>query len=307
MAEAASYLPAARFAILSLAARSRYDIHHTHFILPDGWNAAGVKRARGLPYVITAHGSDVPGYNPHRLRLAHRLLAPIWRRVVRGASSLVCPSRVLAELVARQLPNIRTEVIPYGFDLGRYAWDAPRRQRILVVSRLLERKGVQDLIEAVAGERLDHEVHIVGEGPHRESLERLARASATPIRFHGWLDNRSDALRELYETSQIFVLPSEAENFPVVLMEAMAAGLAIVTTRGTGCAEVVGETGVLVRPHDAGEIRSALAALTRDPSRCRALGQLARERIEREMAWPAVATRYLDLYRRHRGHGPSAV
>jgi glycosyltransferase involved in cell wall biosynthesis len=107
-------------------------------------------------------------------------------------------------------------------------------------------------------------------------------------------------LNSLYETSDIFVLTSEVENFPVSLMEAMAAGLAVVTTRGTGCAEVVGDTGVLVEPHDASQIRDALLALTRDPERCRELGRAARRRIETELAWPVVARRYEELYRTHR-------
>ena len=71
MPEALTYLLAAHRRIHELVARNDYPINHTHFILPDGLNAAWVKRRTGLPYVITVHGSDVPGYNPHRVRLAH--------------------------------------------------------------------------------------------------------------------------------------------------------------------------------------------------------------------------------------------
>jgi len=190
-------------------------------------------------------------------------------------------------------------IIPYGFDAGRYDDAAPRCQRILAVSRLVRRKGVQILLRAVAELELAHEIHIVGDGPDLPALRRLAESQRNRVVFHGWLDNRSPALTELYESSEIFVLPSERENFPVSLMEAMAAGLAIVTTRGTGCAEVVGDTALLVEPGDPAQMRAALLALIRDPERARRLGRAARRRVESEFSWRSVAERYLGLYRRH--------
>jgi len=297
MPEALTYLPGAHRKIRELVGLHDYDIDHTHFILPDGWNAARVQRATGLPYVITAHGSDVPGFNPDRLRIAHRALAPVWHRITRGAAMLVCPSRSIHELVVRRNAGLPTTIIPYGFEVGRYAWESPRDKRILVVTRLLKRKGVRYLLEALANRRIDHEVHIVGDGPELPELRRLAAGTPTRVVFHGWLDNRSEALTRLYESSSIFVLPSEVENFPVALMEAMAAGLAIVTTGDTGCHEVVGEAARLVAPRSAEEIGRAVAELTASPARCRELGRAARLRIERELSWPVVAERYLEVYR----------
>jgi glycosyltransferase involved in cell wall biosynthesis len=305
--EAATYVMAALPRIRRLVAGHDYGINHTHFILPDGLNAAWVKRATGLPYIITAHGSDVPGYNPHRVRLTHRLLAPVWRRVTRDASCIVCPSRSIGELVARRDPDLETTQIPYGFEIGRYDAEAPRRRQILVVTRMLRRKGVQYLLHAIDRIRLDHEVHIVGDGPYLPELKKQAAGCSSKVVFHGWLDNRSDELNALYESSDIFVLTSEAENFPVSLMEAMAAGLAVVTTRATGCAEVVADTGVLVEPRDAAQLREALVALTQNPSHCRELGRAARRRLETEFAWPVIARRYEELYRTHcRGAGREA-
>jgi glycosyltransferase involved in cell wall biosynthesis len=167
------------------------------------------------------------------------------------------------------------------------------------VTRALERKGVQHLLEALRGVRLDHEIHIVGDGPYLGRLRKMADVTSTPVVFHGWLDNRSAALRRLYESSQIFVMTSEAENFPVALLEAMSAGLAIVTSRGTGCEEVTGDTSLLVTPGDLDELRSTMLKLAAEPERCRRLGSAARARVEREFAWSRVAARYEDLYLRH--------
>ena len=295
--EAGSYLPAALLKARELTQRRRFHINHTHFVLPDGFNAALLKWQTGLPFVITAHGSDIPGYNPHRLKVAHRLLSPLWRWTARAAAHLVCPSRSLADLVARRGIDLPMSIIPYGFDAARYHHAAPRRRRILVVSRLLRRKGVQTLLRALAGLELDHEIHIVGDGPDLPVLQRLAAGQRHRVVFHGWLDNRSAALNELYESSEIFVLASEQENFPVSLMEAMAAGLAIVTTRGTGCAEVVGDTALLVEPGNPAQMAEALLALGHAPERARELGRAARRRLESEFSWRGVAERYLGLYR----------
>lgn len=295
--EAGLYLARARPVLADLTKQHRFDVVHGHFILPGGINAGWLSRRSGLPYVLTAHGSDVPGYNPHRLHLAHSLSAPLWHRATRSAGSIICPSRSIEALVHARDAALPTTVIPYGFETGRYRLDRPRQKRILTVSRLLRRKGVQDLIAAVSQTELPYEVHVVGDGPHLEVLRRLARTSATPVTFHGWLDNRSPELTSLYETSEIFVLPSEAENFPVSLMEAMAAGLAVVTSRGTGCAEVVGDAGVLVGSGEPAELRDVLFRLTGDPQEVADLGRRARGRLERDLSWASIAGRHEQLYR----------
>jgi glycosyltransferase involved in cell wall biosynthesis len=301
--EAMTYVAGALPVIRRLLARKRYDVMHAHFILPDGLLAWRVWRTTGLPYVITAHGTDVPGYNQHRLRLAHQLVRPLWRKVVDGASRIISPSEILEQLVLAQRPEARkTLVIPNGLEVGEYA---PRANgsRVLVVTRMLERKGVQWVLDSLAESPVEAEVHIVGDGPFLPDLRRKAEALQSPARFWGWLDNRSPELRELYESAGIFVFPSEAENFPIVLLEAMAAGLAIITTEGTGCAEVVGDAGLLVPVRDSRAIGRALRRLLDNPELRRSLGAAARRRIEDNFTWSAVARRYVEEYSRHSLNG----
>ena len=297
--EAALYLLASRATLRSLVAGRRYDINHTHFIFPDGLNALKLRRSAGLPYIITAHGSDVPGYNPDRLRFLHRVMRPAWERVTRNSECIVCPSRTLLALIAQENRNVATRLIPNAIDVDRYNPGGIRSRRILVVTRMLERKGVQHLLRAVDGIRLEHEIHVVGDGPHLPALRRLAARTPTTVVFHGWLDNRSKELTELYESSEVFVLLSAAENFPMALLEAMTAGLAILTTRGTGCEEVVGEAGVLVQPGGVEETRSALLRMLAQPDRLRTLGRAARRRVEHRFVWSVMADRYLEVYREH--------
>lgn len=294
--EVACHLPLAARLASRLLEERRFDLAHAHFILPDGFNAWRLHRNAGLPFLITAHGSDVPGYDPHRLRVSHRVLAPMWRSIVSAADTVICPSGVLAQLVRDRSPRARIEVIPNGLELGGMDPQRPRRKQILVVSKMLERKGIQYLIRAVAGTDVGFEVHIVGDGPYMPEIRRTIAETGAVVRLWGWLANDSQELMQLFETSSVFVLPSESENFPVVLLEAMRAGLAIVTTRGTGCAEVVGNAALLVEPFSAEAIRSALTRLASDSGLRQSLGIAAWARIESNFSWAAVGRRYLELY-----------
>ena len=91
---------------------------------------------------------------------------------------------------------------------------------------------------------------------------------------------------------------SEVENFPIVLLEGMTAGMAIITTKGTGCAEVVKDTAVLVEPKNPDAIREALLKLTQNQELCHELGSAARKRIEDHFSWETVAKQYIEVYKK---------
>ena len=299
--ELASYLVRALPAARSLAGRKSYDIIHCHFILPDGLVGLRLRNKLGIPVVVTAHGSDVPNYNPDRFKLLHKLIGPMWRRAAKSIDRIVCPSQFLERLILEQEPGARTVAIPNGLDTGKFDPGARRKRSMLVVTRMLERKGVQDVLRAMVGTDFGYELNIVGTGPYLDSLVELSRKLQVKATFHGWLDNNSTELKELFETSSIFLFPSHAENFPLVLLEAMAAGLAIVTTNETGCREVVGDAALCISPGDEVAIRDAIAQLVTDPDLLRRLGDAARIRLESKFSWPAVAARYLDVFREEIG------
>ena len=295
--EMASYMIRAVPRALSLCERETYDLIHCHFILPDGLAALWLRRKLGIPLVVTAHGSDVPGYNPDRFEVVHKIISPAWRATSRTIDTIVCPSKYLEDLLLSNEPDANTRTIPNGFDVDRFNPNQPRKDSILVLTRMLERKGVQDVLHALAEPGIDVEINIVGTGPYLDKLVELDKALGTHAKFHGWLANDSGELRDLLEQSSIFVFPSHAENFPLVLLEAMAAGAAIVTTDQTGCKEVVGDTALLVPPGDPGAIRTALESLTSDRDLRDKLGRAARARLEQNFGWPSVTGRYLSTFR----------
>ncbi|HSE84250.1 MAG TPA: glycosyltransferase family 4 protein [Thermodesulfobacteriota bacterium] len=295
--EMASYIFSAVPILLKLLKQKNYLLNHAHFIFPDGLISYILKRLTGLPYIVTAHGSDVPEYNPNRFKLGHKLLFPLWREVVRNSEQIVCPSESLKSLILKHCADAKIKLISNGIDINRFRPNGSRQKSILVVSRMFERKGIQYFLKALEGLDSEYKVNIVGDGPYLKNLRQMTDKLKVKVKFWGWMQNNSPELKELYETSNIFVFPSQSENFPIVLLEAMAAGMAIITTSGTGCAEVVADTALLVEPTNTTAIREALIKLINDPTLRNGLGQAARMRLESNFSWTAVASQYADVYK----------
>lgn len=293
--EMATYLAGAWRPVLQLARRRRYDIVHAHFIIPTSPLAWRLRKKTGIPYVLTCHGSDVPGYNPDRFLAAHRLLMPFWKRLTRSADLLVSPSESLRDLILQHCPEAQVRLIPNGFNPTLFDPSRPRDKSILLCSRLLPRKGFQYVLEALRDLDLDWQVHIVGDGPYLETLRAAAAQCKPRIHFHGWMDRNDPKLRTLYETASIFVFPSESENFPTVLLEAMAAGAAIITSTAGGCPEVVGEAALLAEPKNPESIRRQLLRLVESEPLRRQLSKAAVQRAE-QFRWALIADRYLEAY-----------
>jgi PAS domain S-box-containing protein len=267
------------------------DLLHVHFVYPSGVLAYLLARRFKIPYVLTAHGSDIPGYNPDRFEGLHTLLKPLWRRIVSRAAAVTSPSKFLARLIQRQQP-IDVDIVPNGYAaVNRPA--LPKRNLVLVVARMFPRKGVQHFIDSVTNLSDDWEFVIAGDGPYLPVLKAQAHRAHCPVNFIGFVDKTT--LHDLYQQARIFVFPSIRENFPIVLLEAMDAGCAVITTDADGCAEVVGDAGVVIQAGNSAQIRTALTHLMASPERCEELSRRARERVDL-FRWPRVAGIYRDVF-----------
>ena len=271
-----------------------YDVCHAHFLLPTGLVALYLRRQFGLPYLITAHGSDIPGYNVDRFKLLHRFTPPLLRRICDSAVQIVAPSDYVIGLLGdniQRYPEGKVIKIPNGIDLDQFV---PLRKEniILATGRFLPRKGFQHLIRAVSDVDLGFEVHICGDGPMRAQLQQLAARSRTRIIFHGWVDASSFSYRQLLASASIFVLPSTCENASISLLEGMSAGCAMVTSNVSGCPETVAACGVLIDPTDTAALTTTLIALTRDSGLRERLQTSARQRVAQVFAWDRIAQAY---------------
>jgi glycosyltransferase involved in cell wall biosynthesis len=296
--ELATYLPGAFFKTLSLARKNKYDIIHCHFAVPGAPLAWLISRLTGIPFILTCHGSDVPGHNPDRFTLLHRIIKPVWRFLVKRAAAVTTPSEFLKQKILSVAPSVRVEVVPNGLDISRFP-AAAKTKSILLCSRLFKFKGFQYFIEAIRDLQLDWQVNVIGDGPYLAELKKLAENSKTKINFTGWLDKNSPEYIRLFSESLIFVFPSQAENFPTVLLEAMAAGMAVITSRAGGCPEAVGDAGVYIQPDDATNIRQALLNVINNE---RLRMDICRQSLARvnQYAWNAVAEKYIEYYKQNK-------
>ena len=287
---ATTLIPAYLLAAKAIEAE-RPDVIHVHFAFPSGIIAYWLARRFKIPYVLTAHGSDIPGYNPDRFTWSHKLAAPVWRRVVRGAAMVTSPSEFLARMLRKHL-DIPVYIVRNGYNAAPRA-GRTRRKLVLVVARLFPRKGVQHFLQAISGLSAEWEYLIVGDGPYMESLREQAAALSSPAKFAGYVDQKD--LIGLYEEASIFVFPSIQENFPMVLLEAMDAGCAVITTDAEGCAEVVGDSGIVIEKSNSLEIRRSLVQLMASETLRNQLSAQAVIRVEC-FRWSRIAAHFTEIF-----------
>lgn len=279
----------AYWVVRALADRNEYDLVHAWFTVPSG----AIAERLGLPYLVALRGSDVPGYN-ERFDLQYKLLKPLIRRIWRRADAVVANSEGLKDLALETL-EIDIDVIPNGVDVGEFKSDHERGDplEVLCVSRLVERKGIQYLVEAVAD--LDVELTLVGEGQQEDELEELTNDLGLEDRvsFEGYVPH--EQLSDYYRAADVFVLPSFNEGMSNSLLEAIAAGLPVIVTETGGTAELVSDNGFVVPKADADAIEDCLRRYLDEESLRKNHGRASRRRAE-EMSWRSVSERYADIY-----------
>jgi glycosyltransferase involved in cell wall biosynthesis len=288
-----TYLKAAKRFLLEWIPSHPVDIVHAHFILPTGILCRFLKKAFGIPYIITAHGSDIPGFNPDRFRFLHLWTPPMIQAIIFDAAQITSPSHFLKNLIGKIAPSQinKVVVIPNGIDAS--AFTQLEKQPIIVSSgRLLKRKGFGELIQAVKKSTLGYSLHILGEGPMRKKLEARAKGSLASVVFHGWVDNRSPEYKQLLGKAAIYSLVSGKENASIAILEAMASGCAIITSDDSGCPEMVGDAGMLVKHGDVPALQTAIEKLVNDSALQLSLGEKAHARVHAVYNWNTIVQQY---------------
>jgi glycosyltransferase involved in cell wall biosynthesis len=302
------YLAAGSAAAARLARGGGFDALHAFWPMPQGLLGLWAKRASGLPLVSTFFGVELTW-----MERQFPFLAPVLRRVVRGSDAVTAISHYTADRLRRQVPGVEPVVIPFGAAVDApaqapaWSWDGSRRFSLLFVGRLVERKGVHLLLEALA--RIDParrpDLEVVGDGPERARLEaRVGELElGARVRLHGFVDEA--ALQARLAACDAFVLPAvvdakgDTEGLGVVLIEAMGYARPVIASAAGGIVDVVrdGENGLLVPPGDAAALARAIVRLMDDPARARALGAEGRRDVAERFAWDAIAGRLATLYR----------
>jgi len=298
--EVIAWLAKAHFHYRKLLKTERYNLVHAFFGFPSGWLCW--RSADTVPYIISLRGSDVPGEHP-RLALDYRILAGLFARIWQRASMLIACSEGLKRRAHRFLPLLEIRVIPNGVDLtrfhprGEYGCGTP--VRLLTVGRLSRTKRVELLIDAVEilkQRGVDAELNIVGQGAATAMLEQLIlrKGLVGKVKLTGFVD--AGQIAKIYREHDIYVSASMQEGMSNSMLEAMASGLPIITTRCEGVDELIKDNGIVVEDGGAQCIATAIAGLTKDKSRYVNMAVESRKRAEK-FTWASVADQYVRCYK----------
>jgi colanic acid/amylovoran biosynthesis glycosyltransferase len=252
------------------------DVLHVHWIIPQGLMA--LVSARRVPWLVTTLGGDL-----YALRAAP--LRALKRQVLRRAAAVTVMNADMRQVVVDLgVPAEKVRVLPMGVALGRIQQaqlPAERiRGRLVFVGRLVEKKGVEVLLDALQQlpDGLEWSLDVVGDGPLRADLERRASGLGDRVTFLG--QQSAPDLAALLARAEVAVFPSvrarsgDQDGLPVALLEAMAAGTPVVASDlpglgdavvGTADGEPLPPAGRVVPAGDPAELAAVIAALLGDP------------------------------------------
>lgn len=306
--------------LLGLIDARRVDVVQTHLLRSLDFLALSLKTGRDVKVYWTFHNANFDLRRDHlrrhgwllgAKRQAHHALYTLGSR---RADGLIAVAPEVKESILATMPGIAPDkiaVIPNGVDTRRYQRRgdrtatraalglSPEERAVAVVATFKEQKGHRYLIEAAARLRDDYpraRYLLIGDGELRVALERQIAAAGLEATFR-LLGTRPD-VPALLAAADLFVLPSLWEGLPMALIEAMAAGLAVVATDVSGTRGVMrdGETGLLVPPSDAAALAQAMAALLAEPERAAQMGAAARRRVELHFSARKQAADHLALF-----------
>jgi glycosyltransferase involved in cell wall biosynthesis len=275
---------------------------HAHFASHPAVAAFIVNRLTGIPFSFTAHGSD--------LHVERRMLDAKVQRAAFAVTVSEYNRRLMMEECG-EAAGAKIHVIHCGVDLDAFnPQRLPRAAgplRMLCVASFEEVKGHRHLLDAcglLRDQGLDFVCDLVGEGPLRRDVERRIAELELGDRVRVLGGRARPEVVRLFQEADLAVLPSQPtaqgkrEGIPVVLMEAMASGLPVVSSALSGIPELVdaGVTGLLVPPANAAALADALATLARDPELRRRMGAAGRQKVVREFDLRANTAALLDLF-----------
>lgn len=286
------------------------DLLNPHWIVPQGFIAAGWAQQLRVPMVVTAHGADVAWLDRSRWGRG------VATRVFDVATGFIADSEELAVRTEQRVGrSILHRAIPMGVDLSRLTTGTRPAELgendgtplLLFVGKLVPKKGVDVLIRAIARLRdraAAAQLVIVGGGPLEQSLRALSAelGVADRVRFIGWVSN--DRLGAFYAAATVVCVPSirdasgETEGTPVVLMEALASSALVVASRSSGIGDVIvhGQNGWLVAPGDADALARTIEQAIAVPPAARAQIAASAQATATRHSWPNVAAQFYEVF-----------
>lgn len=276
-----------------------------HVMANSGWSwhlfaapAIWIGRARGIPVIVNYRGGEADVF----FQKAFTWVRPSLAR----ASAIVVPSGFLDAVFGKR--GFATKIVPNIIDLGRFSADAGMSSwpqaggpRIIVTRNLEPIYDNGTALRAFGRVRRDHPtatLRIAGSGPELRALQAIAAelGLTEAVTFTGRVDN--EGMGALYRSADIMINPSLVDNMPISVLEALASGVAVVSTNVGGVPFLVEheKTALLVPPNDPAAMAEAMLALLHDPARTLRMRAAGLKSVE-QYTWPNVRDRLLRVYR----------
>lgn len=264
-----AYVLAGLWAGLRLIRLDRPDIIHTHFAVPSGALAWMLSVLTSIPYVLTAHLGDVPGGVPEKTGRWFRWLEPFTRPIWRRAKRVIAVSEFTRQL-ALQHYSVAVQVIPNGADVIHLAPSEIKVNtppRLVFAGRFVYQKNPVAIVQILSQLKdINWQCTMLGDGPMFEDVKREIGKTGMNERFDlpGWVT--PEQVLDHFSKSDILFMPSFSEGLPVVGVQALAKGLAIVASRIGGFLDLVDENknGYLIEVHDKDAFAEILRELISD-------------------------------------------
>ncbi|MEO7822253.1 MAG: glycosyltransferase, partial [Gemmatimonadaceae bacterium] len=270
------------------------DVIHAHWWFPGGVVGTWLGGLTHVPVVTTLHGTDV------RLARSVGVAKPLFTHVLKHSAAVTTVSRWLQEETESIAPGNEPIVAPMPVATDLFSPGGKRdARRLLFVGRLSVQKGIEALLRAVAAMKIASELDVVGDGPDRAALEKLAGelGIAARIRWHGQLSQPE--LPAMYRKAAAVVVPSVDEGLGLVAVEALLCEAPVVAFDSGGLRDVIRheKTGLLVAPGDPVALARALDDLLAREGRGADLGRAGRIYALSTFAPESAARRYAGIYR----------
>lgn len=288
----------------ALLRREPFDVVHAHFGL-DASVAVRATAATGTPLVTTFHGYDATKYDDVLARsglgrhyLAHR------GRLLHDSAAVVAVSRFIADqVVTLGADPAKIHVVPCGVDAAAWEWSAPPADGpLLFVGRMVEKKGLADVLSALQGWRDAPELIVIGDGPLRAELTALARSLSVRATFMGV--QTSEVVAATMRRARFVVMPSkrdrsgDCEGLPVASLEAGATGRPVVGYAHSGLVDSVldGETGLLAEEGDVDGLRARLRVMATDDDLLLSSSKAGRRHVEENFDLALTTEKLESIY-----------
>ena len=284
-----------------LTKEQKYDIIQFYFSVPTGILKYGIKGR--IPYVVSLRGMDIPGLHKGKNKVLSVFTSALNRNITRSASNILCNSTESASTYRKFEPYANITVIPNSIDLKIRKKTSYSEEilRFVTVGRLISVKHIDILIESITvlqktypGITLD----VYGQGYLYNSLRKqiLDNKAEGFIHLKGYI-GKVDLLEALCE-NDVFLFASIGDSCPNVLIEAMACGLPVLTSRSAGSIDIVreGVTGLFSFPGDLNDTMKKIEFCINNPQEMKKYGLNGRKHVEMAYTTESAALKHIDVF-----------